>query len=725
MKYTVLLVLGLWAYHAASQDNVDSLRQVLRQQKTEQRYATLQALCHLYTRPSLPPDEARAYAQELIAAAAARRDTATWVEGYITLALKEKPTQDAPLGQYLPRARQLAKRNPEWMAKVLFWESEALFSIGKEDEALRTIQAALQLHTRHRLHPEYHVKLLGGAARIYSSRNDARSTDSLNRSVLTHARSAADSMEAFRGIAVGEENLGRLDKALDAYLNSYRMAHSIGNTMFAATNLRQAASILRDQRQYDKALQYYEEAAALAEKINLVSLLASTYHSIGVLHKRMGNYTEAIRYGHLALGIKQEMGRPKKVLTTACMMAESYWATAQYAELKAVCLEYLPLSESINMHEVTAKMGYLAAIAFAKTGRAAEGRNWLARANQATEQVKNQEEWATLFEMAASAHAELGQYEGAYRYQLKHQMVKDSVYDMEKNRLVLEMQADFDSERQTERIRDLNRENELAQAQLATARTQQVALGVGLALAGLLAFFLYRNVAIRQQHNQTLTRTNADLERKNADIQMLLREVHHRVKNNLQLVSSLLRLQARKVDDPASRDVLRTSQARIQAMSTLHEQLYQGDIVRRVDIRHYLDQLCQTLARTYATNDVPVDLRLAIEPTEMDIDTAIPIGLITNELITNSFKYAFPQQANRQIDVQLKTDATHFHFTVADNGQGLALEGGSPAPTQHGFGLELVASLVEKINGIIQYTPSGGTRIAISAPLPTLHTTTP
>lgn len=724
MKIPVLFVLCFWASSTAAQSNVDSLRQVLRQQKTEQRYAALQALCHLYTRPSLPPDEVRAYAQELITAAAARRDTATWVEGYITLALKEKPQQENPLGEYLPRAKKLAQNNPEYLAKVLFWENEAYFSLGMEDEALRAIRAGLKLHAQHQLPPEYRVKLLGSAARIYSSRNDTHATDSISRTIITYAHSAADSMEALRAVAICEENLGRLDKALDAYLNSYRIAHSIGNTMFAATNLRQAASILRDQKQFDKALQYYEEAAALAEKINLVSLLASTYHSIGVLYKRKGNYPEAIRYGHLALGLKQEMGRPKKVLTTACMMAESYWAMAQYNDLKAVCLEYLPVSESINMHEVTGKMGYLVAIAFAKTGQAAEGRSWLVRANAATEQVKNQEEWPALFEMAASAHAALGQYEGAYRYQLKHQLVKDSIYDMEKNRLVLEMQADFDSERQVERIQNLNRENELAQAQLAAARTRQVGLGVGLALAGLLAFILYRNVAIRQQHNQTLTRANTDLERKNADIQMLLREVHHRVKNNLQLVSSLLRLQARKVDDAATRDVLRTSHARIQAMSTLHEQLYQGDIVQRVDIQQYLAHLCHTLASTYASNDATVDLRLTIDPTNMDIDTAIPIGLITNELITNSFKYAFPHRNDGQIDVQLRTSGTHFQFTVADNGKGLPLQGGSPAPTQHGFGLELVASLVEKLNGTLQYTQQGGTCIAISAPLPIVAQTT-
>jgi two-component sensor histidine kinase/tetratricopeptide (TPR) repeat protein len=718
--YVLLLAFLLTAAVAHAQTQTDSLRSALSRQQGDQRYATLRQLCHIYTRPSLSEEEMAGYANELIAMASARKDTAALVEGYISLVMKEKRTPENTPGKYILRAKALAQHHPELLAEVLFWESEIYFSIGMEDKAMTAIQKGLALYDKHRLPADYRIKLLGGGARIYSTHNDIHITDSLLNTMLGYAQTPADSMEALRFVAICRENSGQMDKALDAYLNSYRIAHRIHNVIFAVNNLRQAASILRDQKRYDKALQYYEEAAAIAQQHKLTMHLGSIYHSLGILHKNSGNFKEAIRYGQLALDIKHDLGRPKKILTTACMIAESYREVGEYEALKTICAEYMPLSESVNMYEVTSKMGYLAAIAYAKTGRPGDGRQWLEVANNATPKVNNLEELMPIFGMAADAHAALGLFESAFLYEQRHQAVKDTLFDMEKNRLVLEMEAAFETEKQTERIKDLDRENALSKAQLAAGRARQQGLLIGLLSLGLLAVALYRNAISRKRHNALLEQTNTELYRKNHEVQTLLREIHHRVKNNLQIVSSLLRLQARKTDDAGALDALRTSQARVRAMALLHQRLYQENNLVGIPMQAYMEELSRSLFDTYRVDEDRIQLHTELDEVTLDVDSAVPIGLITNELITNALKHAFPGNRRGVIQILLKTENKSLRLEITDNGVGAPMHNGKPAGSDASFGLELVESLAEKLQATLHFSNLQGSRITLLAPISSL-----
>lgn len=716
-RYAILLTFLLAAAGAPAQTLADSLRNALSRQQGDQRYHTLQQLCNIYVRPTLTEKELLGYARELIDLAALKKDTAAWVNGYVSMTLKEKRTKENTPSQYLLKAKDLSQNHPELLAEIFFWENEGYEGLGLETEAMTAIAKGLALYDRHKLPPLFRIKLLGAAARIYSIRNDIHTTDSLLNAMVSYAQTPTDSMEALRYVASCCENIGQLDKALEAYLKSYRIAHRIHNLLFAVTNLRQAASILRDQKRYDKALKYYEEAASLAKANNNISQLGSIYHSMGMLHHRSGNHEEAIRYGQLALDIKQDQGRPRKILTTAAMMAESYRAMERYEQLTAICMEYLPLSQSVNMHEVTSKMGYMAAIAQAKTGRPDEGRQWLEPANQAALEVKNLEELVPVLYLAYDAHASLGLYQDAFSYQLRYQSAKDSLYDMEKNRLVLEMEAAFENEKQAERIKDLHQENAISKAQLTAARTRQWALVIGLLSLGVIAFAFYRNAILRKRNNLALQQANAELQRKNHEVQTLLREIHHRVKNNLQVVSSLLRLQARKTDDAGAIEALRTSQARVRAMALLHQRLYQESNLVGIPMQSYMEELSRSLFDTYRVDEDRIQLHTDLDDVTLDVDAAVPIGLITNELITNALKHAFPNSRDGIIQIILKTDADQLRLEVTDNGVGTPLQNGKPQTSGPSFGLELVETLAEKLQATLHFSNQQGSRCTLVAPL--------
>jgi PAS domain S-box-containing protein len=194
--------------------------------------------------------------------------------------------------------------------------------------------------------------------------------------------------------------------------------------------------------------------------------------------------------------------------------------------------------------------------------------------------------------------------------------------------------------------------------------------------------------------------------------ELLLRELNHRVKNNLQMVSSLLNLQATRMDDPAAREQFRKATDRVQAVGDIHARLYQGDQLGVVDFDQYLQDLCARL-RESMLEGRSIRLEVETEPLTLDIDRAIPLGLIVNELVTNSIKHAFADEASGQIDVSLKKGGASevLRLTIADNGRGI---GQDAAPA--GLGSRLVEGLMQQVGGTIARTDEDGATYEIVVP---------
>jgi PAS domain S-box-containing protein len=184
----------------------------------------------------------------------------------------------------------------------------------------------------------------------------------------------------------------------------------------------------------------------------------------------------------------------------------------------------------------------------------------------------------------------------------------------------------------------------------------------------------------------------------------LLKEVHHRVKNNLQVITSLLRLEAGRIDEPATRAVLKNMQARIRAMALLHESLYRSENFARVDLAGYLRQVATQLFRGQNSDLGAVRLTLDLAPASVGIDQAIPCGLVVNELMTNSLKHAFPAGRGGEVRVTLHTTAEgHIELRVCDDGIGLPAD--FVQRQGHSLGLQLVSDLVKQLQATFAIGP--------------------
>jgi two-component sensor histidine kinase len=200
-------------------------------------------------------------------------------------------------------------------------------------------------------------------------------------------------------------------------------------------------------------------------------------------------------------------------------------------------------------------------------------------------------------------------------------------------------------------------------------------------------------------NKQKVTELHTQLEQKN----MLLKEVHHRVKNNLQTVSSLLSIQSRGVDDENTKKLLKNSQRRVLTMAMIHEMLYKKDEhVEHVPLAPYLQELSESLiASSNAKNTLDIDLELDIPDINLKVDTIISLGLIVNEIITNSIKYAFTPEEKAVIYLKLEqNDQFSYQLAIGDNGVGFSKEK-SDKPS-NSMGLKLIDSLARQIKGEIK-----------------------
>ena len=204
-----------------------------------------------------------------------------------------------------------------------------------------------------------------------------------------------------------------------------------------------------------------------------------------------------------------------------------------------------------------------------------------------------------------------------------------------------ELQIQYATTEREAQIANLDADNKLKDLKLAQASRIRLGLVLGIILLGIIAALVWRNSIIRKRSNADLRQKNKIIEDNLHEKEILLREIHHRVKNNLQIISSLLSLQSRNVDDSAVKDAMKAGQNRVHSMALIHQNLYQeGDLIG-VNTRDYITKLTTSLWHSYNIEEERISLITDIDPLRLDVDIMIPVGLILNELISNALKYAF------------------------------------------------------------------------------------
>ena len=304
-----------------------------------------------------------------------------------------------------------------------------------------------------------------------------------------------------------------------------------------------------------------------------------------------------------------------------------------------------------------------------------------------------------------NSYDHFGKADSAFHYYFLFDNMRDSMASLTATQQITEAQTKYETQKKQALIAELNARNTGQQKKIAVLIAGLVLLL--LFSAGL--FALFRRV---RRQKQLITTQSGQME-------VMMKELHHRVKNNLQIISSLLSLQSYRLKDEEALEAIRLSQQRVQAMSFIHQRLYTTDQVRMVNMKEYLNDLAQSLVTAYGYSEHTLDLDVQIARQWLDVDKALPLGLIANEITTNVLKHAFKGEQRPALSIGLADEGEHLLFTVKDNGR----EWDRRQWEQPGasFGRQLVETLCRQLKATQDLSYRNGSVFAFAIPKDNIH----
>jgi two-component system, sensor histidine kinase PdtaS len=312
-----------------------------------------------------------------------------------------------------------------------------------------------------------------------------------------------------------------------------------------------------------------------------------------------------------------------------------------------------------------------------------------------------------------------GNYFAALKHLQEIKKISDSVFTEAKSKQAEELKIVYQTEQKEQNIRFLEKQDQLQKSKLQQGVILRNITFAVVALLIIIMALLYNRYRLKQKTNRKLESQQMEIARQNASLhrlvnekEWLLKEIHHRVKNNLQIVMSLLNSQSAYIDNAPALTAIHDSQHRVHAMSLIHQKLYNTENVSSIDMSLYIRELVSYLADSFNTGQ-RIHFEFAVEPIEMDVSQAVPLGLILNEAITNSIKYAFPGARNGVIFISLSRIAPdQCLLTVVDNGIGMPADhAGRKAGS---LGMSLMEGLSEDLDGMLSIENANGTTIKVS-----------
>lgn len=486
-----------------------------------------------------------------------------------------------------------------------------------------------------------------------------------------------------------------LEKALQCDLKALKLMESINNKAgIAGANTRISEDLCRQER-HNEAFEYALKNIGFCKKNKLNEELVYSYTNAGSAAIGMKNPKESLMYFDKALTLAKSLGfNSMNLCDFLNNRGNAFKRLGKYSDALIDYQEALTLSKESNYKNATvtviANLGEINLL----TGNYNEALKYQLQTVQFQEEDNDLTNLTENYGHVSTIYEKLGNYPLALEYQKKARIMRDSTAKIESDKTMSSLLTQYETEKKENTI--ASQKTQLAQQRL----VQWLSVGFTCLVLGFL-FFGYKSYMAR-------TKSNKLLAIKNEQNELLLKEIHHRVKNNLELIKSLIALQSAQLEDSATKDAMIASQNRVQSMGIIHQKLYQGKNLGSIEMKDYFLNLGEGILDTFNAED-KVKIECAMDHLELDVDTAVPIGLIVNELLTNALKYAFPKNSKGSISISLsKTSAETLILKVIDNGIG-KVEGLAPKGT--GFGSQLIQLLTQQLNGEMTEDSKHGTSV--------------
>ena len=495
----------------------------------------------------------------------------------------------------------------------------------------------------------------------------------------------------------------KFDEAIKNYSSALEVSLADNNQEMVANAYGGMAQIYFSTDEKQKSIDSYKKAITIFRELESNQNLAVLLSNLGGVYYDVKQYDDSEDVLKEALILKRKIGRNRSTIFTLGALGNLASETKQYQKARNYYTEALELTSEDDQQ---AKFRIIYAF-----GKLEYEDNKLKRANVYFDQAFAIQENADiipsevleLLQTKSKAESKLGNYKLALELNERAQVLQDSLLKVQNTTELNELKTQFEVSEKERQIAELDAANQKQQAEVAQSEEQRFLFITAIIAFSLLALAWYSRYRTKQRLS---TKLQSALDEK----EVLLKEIHHRVKNNLQLVLSLLNIQARELKNEQINAFLEKGEARIASMALIHQTLYSNDDLSRVNIEDYTENLLRSIFHSFGLDEPKYTFTINANNINFDIQTAVPLGLILNELACNALKHAFVNRGEGHLLIYIqKKEADIYRLTVADNGVGIE----NDKETQGSIGLELVSILTEQLRGNMQVSVKKGTRFII------------
>lgn len=495
-------------------------------------------------------------------------------------------------------------------------------------------------------------------------------------------------------------------RALKHYQNAIIAFKSLNMHMNVGAEYNAIGMIYRQTKDTDKEKKAYRQAIDILEDFGENKYLGEACSNLSEILLMEGQTKDGFRLLDRAKTIFENIDHQLGLYSFNAVLSYYYQNTnpPDYNKVIEYGKKSADIAYAIEGYREFADACYYVGNAYINLKDFVQSGIWLQKGYHAATRYQHPTELARLSNELANYYSLAGEYDNAYRYLRQYNDLSDSLASIEKIKEFtnLDLTYTYRQNKLTDSLLQVQEKQNLIfehKRELQQEQTIQLILIFSVLILVLIGGFIYFTSKRTRKQAIELDEKNKIINKSLHEKELLLKEIHHRVKNNFQTISSLLQLQFKDIENDRIYKNVEEGQNRIQSMALIHQKLYQNEDLSVIEMQDYTEQLLKQITTFYGFHNL--NLQVKAHNLTLDIDTAIPLGLILNELITNSCKYAFTNPNDGKIHIEIEKSETHYKLIYTDSGPGLPR--GLDIDKSKSLGLRLVKRLAKQLHGSFEY----------------------
>ncbi len=507
------------------------------------------------------------------------------------------------------------------------------------------------------------------------------------------------------------QKLGKTEESINAILKGIELAEMSNDTKQKCYGLYALAYKYMGLKNYKKAEEYFLKSLTFSDSVSFDNYTYMNHHGLGINYSRWGKFDKALHHNQLALDYFRRQGDKIYEFDVLNNTAALYLRMDEPDSIIKYGEQALKIAKEINHKLAITGANLTLSSAYIRLNQFNKAEETLLEVAKDTinPKVIDRNSKASIYLSLSEVYEGQKKYEESLAFQKKYTKLNDSIEKEALDSKLLEVESKYQNEQKEKENLQLKTEKAEQEKLLAlqTKRNWQLGGGLATTVVGLGVFF----IAFRKNQKQ-----KKEIENQKNKVEHLQKELHHRLKNNLAFIDVFISLAKGKYTDQAYQDRLNELQNRIKSMFEIHEQLFQQADITSVNAKNYISKLAENVKTAYANPNIAVEQHIAPDA-ELDSQTSFPMGIIINEFVTNSYKYAFKPNQQGTIKIKLNGTPEFYRLTLSDNGKGFSKD--FDMNNSNTFGLDSIKLLTLEYNGTFSIEGDQGITLEVTLPKPT------